>query len=469
MDTARFASIGQRFPLQLLNWLALAIRHCLSRRGLIAFACLAAVFLSTRAPWVRPPLSADLRGWEIPLSVTDYQSATATIEGARSVHLCSPGVVLLVVLVPTAILALHDPRHAGLLGGWLLVAAFATHSMVSAQHPVLFDLLEQQQDQRNDMITVLDRLSSGQSLASNGNGRVSAQSVPLFHRGRVSSAVRFALYGIWLVPLSIALILFGSAGGLAKRFVKLGVWTTVAIAITIPVCWQRVRAEWHWEQAWQLTQQADYRNAREELANAIRSFPSIADLQRTWYLAGKLDYHDQRESVQQLYYRAFQLCRLNAVIEAGDLLVPQLRRPDSPAAIRALAAEIKARQGIDLFLKQAGQGEGDPRAMARASAAATAWRAALQTSPRRADCLLYLNLSYAWSGRDLDLVDQTTARLLEQVADRTVRADLLNCLGDVFFRAGNFDAARRAYNGSRDQFDLPKDMNFRARRGLLGT
>mgnify|MGYP001827469088 CR=1 FL=1 len=469
MDASLFVSIRRHLSLPLLSWVALTMRSCLSQRGLICFVCLAAAFLATRAPWIRPPLSADLRGWEIPLSITDYEDATAVIDGVRSIHLASPGVVLLVVLVPATILALHDPRHAGLLGGLLLVTTCATHAMVAARQPVLFELLEQQQDQRQDMITVLHRMSSGQSLASDDNGRVSSQPVSLVHLGRISSVARFALYGIWLVPLSVALILCVSAGGLTRRLAKLGGWTAVAIAITIPVCSQRMRAEWHWEQAWQLTHQADYRNAREQLAQAIECFPALADLQRTWYLAGKLDFHDRRESVQLLFYRAFQLWQQNAVNEAADLLVPQMRRPDSPAAVGTLAAEIRTQLGVTRFLDAAGQVVGDQRSMARSSAAAAAWKSALQVDPRRADCLLYLTLSYAWSGRDRDLVDQTTGQLLERIADRTVRADLLNCLGDVFFRAGNFAAARRAYNDSREQFDLPKDMNFRARRGLLGT
>jgi hypothetical protein len=98
-----------------------------------------------------------------------------------------------------------------------------------------------------------------------------------------------------------------------------------------------------------------------------------------------------------------------------------------------------------------------------------AWERAIAIDPYRFDCLFYIALAQAKSNADVRTVEHPTKRLLGNIADRTLRADILATLGDVYFEAGKIEIARCHYEASKQAFELPKDINFRARRGLLGT
>jgi tetratricopeptide (TPR) repeat protein len=463
-------SFNRLRPWMVGSWLSLLTAKLLSSRGLICLSCLATAYLATQAPWLRPPLSRDLRGWEIPLSETTSDERAHAVFEAKSVRYESPGALILLTLIPTAVMALRDPRCAGLLGGTLLCTAAASHAMAYAQNPRLVELLEHEHAQRCDIVVVLNRATVGEAIAQPGNSRVSGPIIPMEQRGRMGSAQRFLLYGVWLAPLSASLVLFGSAGSLGCRLSKLMAWIFVAVMLSVALCSTRLRAEYHWQQAWQLTQQADYANARVYLAEALNECPPLRDLQRSWYLAGKLDYFCQRDTAQQQFYRAWQLAQNGALAEAADLMAPQLARPEPPMPVRSLTADIWTRLGLTRYLEASGQVEPAMQATGPlVSAAAAAWEQALKVDPNRSDCLLFLALCHAQLGSEAEAVQIPVEQSLKQIADRTLRADLLATVGDVLFEAGRFELARTYYNASRQQFELPKNMNFRARRGLLGT
>ena len=57
---------------------------------------------------------------------------------------------------------------------------------------------------------------------------------------------------------------------------------------------------------------------------------------------------------------------------------------------------------------------------------------------------------------------------LARLEDRVLRADMLAILGDVHFVAGDFTQARENYLASLRAFHLPKQINYRAQKGLTG-
>ncbi len=58
--------------------------------------------------------------------------------------------------------------------------------------------------------------------------------------------------------------------------------------------------------------------------------------------------------------------------------------------------------------------------------------------------------------------------LLGGMADRALRAALEAMLGDCFFQCGQFVEARSRYEASLQAYSLPKQINYRGLRGLLG-
>jgi len=97
------------------------------------------------------------------------------------------------------------------------------------------------------------------------------------------------------------------------------------------------------------------------------------------------------------------------------------------------------------------------------------WRRALEIEPLRHDCPFYLGLS---QGRvDLarpELASDEFARIKHRLADRILRAELLDSLGDAFFEAGRINEATRLYAESMDIFSLPKLINYRGQKALGG-
>jgi hypothetical protein len=101
--------------------------------------------------------------------------------------------------------------------------------------------------------------------------------------------------------------------------------------------------------------------------------------------------------------------------------------------------------------------------------AQNAWRKALQITPARRDvafaaATLQLTLDRAHP----EAVEQEYGPVLDGLADRILRADILNNLGEAYGRSGLIDESRARFAESLDVFHLPKKLNYRAQKGLGG-
>ena len=448
------------------------VRRVLSDRGLILLAFLCGAFLVTWAPWLRPPLSADLRGAEISLGLigSDQPDLLTSVDKGK-LPLDSPCCLIMMVFLPSMVTALHKPCWAGVMGGTLLCGTMVTHAILVANQPELFELLEQQHAQRQNMAAVASYLTSGEAVSDRFNGRISGGNVSIENRHSLRDAWRFLLYGTWLIPLAGVTVLFGSSGSLNLRVGKLFTWSLFGLAISLICCGPRLQGEWHWQHALRLMQAGNHEDARHELARGLQSCPALGELQRTWYLAGKLDFLADRVSPQRSFFQAIQCARQNDLLQAASHAEPLLVHQDLAACVRSLASDIWTKLGRQRFLTTLKKVETlVPEPKTRTAATAVeAWRQALAIDRTRLDCLFYLALAHAQSNSDLAHVATPTNELLSRVADRALRADILSTLGDVFFEAGEIEIARHYYQESKRVFELPKDINFRARRGLLGV
>ena len=107
-------------------WGITAGHALLSLRGLQLLFLLGMAAIAT-AGWVRPPISNDIRTWQLPLLSATAQGidATAVLYGSRAVVWLSPGVLLLVLIAAGVGVAVFRPRRYATAMGLLLAGAIA--------------------------------------------------------------------------------------------------------------------------------------------------------------------------------------------------------------------------------------------------------------------------------------------------------------------------------------------------------
>jgi tetratricopeptide (TPR) repeat protein len=148
-------------------------------------------------------------------------------------------------------------------------------------------------------------------------------------------------------------------------------------------------------------------------------------------------------------------------------------RADAQRPIRNLVARLWTEIGLAHYLQKPVRDHPQlPDHHERTSgltAALDAWNRALEAAPEKPDCLFYRGLAQTEANPARPaLAEASMSRLLSLVADRALQADVTAALGDAYFGAGQMHEARRCYEQSRRLFELPKDINFRARKGLSG-
>jgi tetratricopeptide (TPR) repeat protein len=216
-------------------------------------------------------------------------------------------------------------------------------------------------------------------------------------------------------------------------------------------------AESFWSRAQGLEMIGQTSNARANLERAVLIMPELGQLERTWLLAGRIDLDEGLTTNATRFLRAERLAQAADWHAALDASRELRQTADDSTAVRRQAAQLFALAGLSEYR------------LGRLTAAYDAWRRGFEIDPARLDCPCYLGLVQARldrthpdeSRRWIDLV-------LPRLGDRLLRADLLSSLGDAYFEAGQFAEARTFYRDSLRVYDLPKEINYRGRKGLLG-
>jgi hypothetical protein len=460
------ATVLFRLP---LNAIAVVAELAMSRRSLtLVFMMLAA--LLALAGWLRPPLSPDVRGYNVPLAIlstTETAPETILYESRRVEPLSAGGLILAVIAVGTVVVLVR-PQRLGVVASVLLCAAIAANAEVVLNHPALIELLDFEHEERQQMVeathsAVRDPLAN----ASNGrvhrvpplNGRVSASATEDQERASLTRGWGYLLYGCWLIPWAALGILLGTRGSLRRRAACLGGWGLLGIATACAACSTRLAAEYSWSRAKRLETCCDYAGARRCLESAAALAPEFARLERTWLLTGELDYHLGKTTPQECFFRVNQF-RYNkrwpqAIALSRELLSGAAG--DEPA-VRHQAARLLAALGLNFYMQ-------DRRLMA----AEDGWRGAMEVVPSRFDCAYYLGTLHARVDRDHpDRVEAEFESMRARLADRVLRAEGRATVGDAYFKAGQMMEARWNYAESSQTCTLPKIMNFRAMKGLGG-
>jgi hypothetical protein len=105
----------------------------------------------------------------------------------------------------------------------------------------------------------------------------------------------------------------------------------------------------------------------------------------------------------------------------------------------------------------------------QANAAQDAWQRAREANPWQYDTLFLLASARGKVDRARPRrLQEEYSPLLDVLADRFLKADMFDLLGDAYFEAGHMNDARLRYADSAQAFTLPKVINHRALMGLGG-
>ena len=461
------------------------------RRRLVATIALPLLFFAIAAmfavaAWIRPPLSPDVLGLHVPLGLrTSTTAPEDMLRGDRSIPIDSAGVLLLILISVGTVAVVLKPAQFPVAAGALLSAALAVNLAVALNHPALIERLDSEREQRQDVVRVLRHAPAADPLSTPDNGRVSpSKTAPARDMvwGDLVPPTEYLLFGQWLAIWAALGVWFG-VGAPAPGWRHLAGWTTFGVLLGAALSAPRLHAEYHWISANRDEMRGQFAAARASLDEALRLHPDFRRLQRTWILLGKLDYLQGRATPAAALFQAAQLSsntqgfatdtqqleRSHTRLRRAAAAIEPALAPDfeGSAAARHLAARILTETGMGLFLRPPVFTDGglDFREHEqRLVAAHEAWRRAIELDPARLDGRIYVVYTHTL----LDPRHPERAEANVAIADRMLRADVLNILADAYFRAGRMAEARRRYAESLDLLNLPQRKNFRAQKGIGG-
>jgi hypothetical protein len=451
-------------------------------RGLAIAFLATAGFLAVSA-WLHPPLTPDIRGPHLSIGgpFEDSQFWSKALDGSRGIRIDAVGSVIILASALGLLMILLKPTWLGPVAGFLLALAIGGNCAAAFNHPLLIERLDMEHDQRSQLVATLEQ-SEGDVLTTGSNSRIPGQPVVDADFGDLIRGWHYLLYGFWLVLLCGGVVLLAYQGPLRRRIAHLLFWLTAGAALSIVVCLPRLRAELCWIQAKLSEMRGDYPAARAHLNQATVIVPELSKMQRSWLLAGKLDFYEGKVTTQEWYFRAHQLDnreRPKAKALMQDMMV---NGADKETAARSQLARILTQTGLGAF-HQAGKvvpedlwRRGQPYFQdpgfypPRLVAAHDAWQESIDIFPvKRGDTSLYLGEATRYNNRfQPDATFDCFAPLLERLPDRVLRADVQSTLGNAFFEAGAFKQARKWYFDSIKSFMLPKIINYRGQKGLGG-
>jgi len=527
---------------------AFVLERLVSRRGLMLIFFVSAGWLALSG-WIRPPLSSDISGAQLPLGawagawdltetlngtlppeqlavkVTGEPSAGEILHGPRRILADSVGVLLLATIVVGAAVALCFPRRFGTVAGLLLSVAICANAATVLNHPGLTYLLDLEAEQRaqisrlysvsydGSMTSVLNDRTRGKPSQLSSAGFLTAVSqsetvpgvtsvVPFLppieeERGGWERGLLYVLRGPHLIILLLFGLIVGSRGPLGRRLLFGALFVVLGAVLTVPVCSQRLRAEWDWQQAKMLEAHCDYEGARQALSSCCAVCPAFATRGQTSLLVGKMDEAEGKPTPSRQFFRAFQAYRGKPRSGATTLVQdlpdwPTTQAQDSREcrwavavmddvlrekkvcheAAATQAADFWMETGLKYYLQKPVFSEFAFRYLDRErdmTATQDAWRRGLELSPDHRDALLCEGLVLART--DPDHPDRAGAlfqEVLSDLADRPLKADVLSTLGDSYMGAGLFRESLPFYMQSCDAYTLPKIVNHRGLRGLGG-
>ncbi len=431
--------------------------------------------------WLTPPINSDIHALELPLSgsrmtceastdllygkpgtalPTEKPGIVTRLRGAlignRKIVVASVGTLIVGATALGILLIFIRARFIPHAYGLVTIAMIVGWMVTAMNHTVLVDELDRQTSYRNYLVAVLEATVKPElplTVASRIGG------------GALTSSRGSLLRGTQYIPKSRELAIFLALAGLMlmlrgsmpRRVVLALLWVFAGIGVGGLVTSSRWMAEYAWQSATLADAQGDPDQAEQLARKALTRFPALGELSSTWEFLGKLDWRRGRDTDAARYFLAEQHGHWGDQLGMLEGLA-DLAATDKPApAIFRWRAERTAAYAMKLF-------EQDKRDGAREY-----WNLAHDLDPAQRYLPLFDVLLTAVVERQKpDPLRDAVQPLLRDMPDNTLRCSLQSMLGDLYFECGQFVEARDWYNKSIKSYALPKQINYRAMRGLLG-
>ena len=411
------------------------------------------------AGWLRPPLSNDIRTLHIPLLSATAQGldASAVLYGPRELIWLSPGLVLLAIILAGIVVVLRRPSRFPSAVGALLAGTITCVGTLVCNHPELIELLDEQLDQRQQLVHVL-AATTEPAIRITDYPRVRESPSAAPRDTLLRSLLYLRVHGGLVIMLPVLALLLARRGRLVHRLRAAAFWTAIGCGFALATTLPRLVGEWYWQQALAADLRGAEHTAEAHTKRALGTFPQFARLQRTWLFLGKLNFRLGNDTNSARVFRAAQMSR-NGELQRAIVEIEDLARDRKLAPItRRWLGNLSAQLGFALFKEDQLHGAED------------AWRRAVALDPtQRFRQLLVATMRVHLRSHDPVTIAAGVDPLLPGLrSDRTMRAAMLSMLGDAYFHAGDYIQARARYNESMDVYSLPKHINYRAQRGLLG-
>ncbi len=446
-----------RLFVRVLDAVTWVVTRMVSRRGL-GLAFLAAMAGLAVSGWVRPPIGTDIRSVRIPLFASAGVSSAATdfVYGPRRFVPLSAGTLMLATVGVGAVLVIVRTAWLRVSLGLVLCALLVGLAAVVLNHPDWVEELNRQNQDRRALAAVL-AATAEPPIPITSYPRISG--TPL--TGPTGELLGMLIYLPPQLPLAAlaAFVAVASAysGPLRRRAAAVAMWFGIGVVAAVSVSGARLLAEGQWFAAVRDEQAGRLEESQRRVQAAVTRFPALARLKRTWSLTSSIDYRLGRRTPAARLFLADQWARNGdaprALADLEDL--NRLGQP-TPEVGRWLADALFQR-GVSLF---------DER---RLDAAEGHWERAVKADPSQVYRRLFAAaLRAPLECDDANRVAQVVDPLLGGMADRALRAALEAMLGDCYFQCRQFADARVRYETSMQDYSLPKQINYRALRGLLG-
>ncbi|MFH0983215.1 MAG: hypothetical protein V2A79_16975 [Planctomycetota bacterium] len=455
------ASGGQRFlPVRLLLMILEAAAwvgdRLVSPRGL-GLAFLAVTALSAVSGWIRPPISGDIRGLYIPLfGDSDAGVPGDHLYGLRRFVPLSVGTILLSACGVGAVLVVLKPSRVRVSAGLVLCALLVCQAAVLFNHPDLVEELDRQNTQCESLVTVLQETVQPQ-LKITFQPRVGRRAPGTREGGLLGMIIYMPTEQLVFLLLALAAVGLAYPGTLHRRLGRMAVWGLAGALLACAASSSRLLAEYSWTQAVDAENHGEVEAAQCHLRTALERFPAFARMRETWEFLGRLDYRRSCLTAASRFFLAAQWARNEQDVRAIAELEALVREGQPTPEIRRWLADALTARALRLF----GQGQ--------RYGAEQQWERALAVDPSQEYLRLFLAaLAAPVERRDPDRVAALVDPLLRSVGHRALRAALQAMLGDCYFECQRFVEARDRYRKSLKTYSLPKQINYRALRGLLG-
>jgi tetratricopeptide (TPR) repeat protein len=437
----------------------------LSNRSL-AVMVLAFCALLTIAPWLRPPISRDLRGPHVPFGEIDSMTfmpelASQTPRPWRTSSIATP---LLTVIAFGIVVVLLRPRWIGNVFGLLLALSLPATAVALWNYPLLIESFDSELRDRALLRVVFRQhsehmLSAGTPDRLAALGNKAAQDTFLLKKEHpLILPLRYSVFGTWLVGVALMTSVISQRGSWLRRIGWTGAWLIVGILLTAAATWPRWLAEYHWARAEAFENANQFAAAEASLDSVGTAMPAMKNTWRYWLARGRLTFRQKRPEDQfQAFFQAHQSVLSGDLDRARALVEPYVGSTEGSPVQRDLLSGILAQRAAQYVSE------------AKYSAAELAWSEATAIAPWKAAYWIgHGAAQLAAAPQRVQEIEQQILPRLSQVGDRMVRSDFYSLAGDAHFAAGSFADARAMYDLAMRLFHLPKFTNVHAQEGRLG-